>query len=654
MSKYPVLESPLKIGNMEIRNRIAMPPMGTKSTTMAGYVTEEGIRYFEERAKGGVGLIVTECTDVDKNRRYHDWGAGLFEDSQVPEWSKLAAAIHKHGAKCVMQLFHPGPLQLWDYNGLEPISASRVPHAFSSDIYPREITREEIEDIIIKYGEAARRAVEAGYDAVEIHMAHNHGLLGTFLSPLHNKRSDEFGGDLDGRMTVPLAVIRKVREVVGPDFTLGVRLSATLAGGDSNYTIYDTCRVAQMVEAAGINYIHLSNGTQIDNRNVMPPQGMPTGLNADYAAKIKEYVNIPVGVVGRITDPDTAEMILESGKADFVYLGRAHISDPKFANKSFSGREKEIRPCIGCLRCRFRPKGLACCTMNPEYRRETEGGVQPADKKKKVLVVGGGPGGIQAATTLAQRGHDVTLVDKGNELGGQMILAAYPPTKQETAIGLKFLIEECKRAGANIVTNVNVTKEFVQEFAPDEVVLATGSNVVMPKWITESGHPNVLPYTDALMGYGKIGKNVVIIGGGFIGCEVADHLAFLGDPHNYQQSGARKVSIIEMKDALAVDDETPARGQLIKRLRYRGVRMLTNSVVDKIDGDTIFYTVDGEEHCKLKHVDTIVVSVGRSVENSLEKDLEGLNIPVHVIGDAKEPRSILFAIREAWELCRTL
>jgi len=648
MEKFQKVLSPITINKTEFKNRLWIPPMGTSAVKPDGTPTDDMVAYFSNMAKGGAGAVVLEVADVDEHRRYNSTVIGMFDDKFIPKYKEMVDAIHDGGSKAISQLLHAGPIPLIknDPTQYGPLCASSVPHIYNLNAIPQSITKEQMAEIKQMFVDAAIRVVRAGVDGIEIHCAHNHGLLGTFVSAIHNKRTDEYGGNLTCRMKYPLEIVEAIRQAVGPDMVLGVRMSSAYDEVDG-LTLEDSCRMARMFEKAGIDYIHATHGSLISSANIMLPHGTPQGFFANRAKAIKESVNIPVGTIGRITDPEIAEELLEAGVADIIFMGRALIVDPELPNKIKEGREEDIRPCLGCNECvtaAMFGNGFYC-SMNTLSGHELEGEVvyDENNKGKKVLIIGGGPGGLEAAKQAAIAGYDVTLVEKENYLGGQFELAAYPPTKQEYACGVKYLINQAKKHGVDIRLNTEATKEFVVDMKPDAVIVATGGKPIEVKWITESAHPNVIGAWDAIRGSANIGINIVVIGGGLVGCECADMIAA---PHYCRQQYARKVTVIEMQDYVMADDFTPQRAQMMVRLMDKNVDILEGAKVKEISADSITYVKDGEIKT-VKHVDTIISAVGTQSVNGLTEQLKDLDVPVITIGDAVAPRKIHFATREA-------
>ena len=412
MNTYPKLFSPIKIGETTVKNRVFMPPISTNLADK-GYVTDALVEHYAARAKGGVGLIVTEVTTVEPTYVYLPGDMSICDDSYIPGWEKLTAAVHKYGAKILPQLFHPAYMA-FPIPGTPRLIAPSFVGPYYAKEAPRPVTVEELQVIIRQFGEAALRVKKAGADGVEIHAAHAHGLLGGFLSPLYNKRTDAYGGDINGRLKLTLEVIAEVRKICGKDFIIDVRISGD-EYSDGGLNLNDAIYVSKQLEKAGVDMLHVSGGTTIKRGSSIPAPGTKMGSHSALSAEIKKHVSIPVATLGGLNDPAQMEEIIASGKADVVYMARALLADPFLPRKVMENKEDQIVKCLRCFTCMAERAMTSTrrCTVNPLIGREMEGcEIHLAPEKKKVLVAGGGPGGLYAAYTAARRGHQVILCEK--------------------------------------------------------------------------------------------------------------------------------------------------------------------------------------------------------------------------------------------------
>jgi len=648
MQYFPNLFSPIQVGSMKVKNRVFMSAMATGLCDNENKVTDEVIAYYAARAKGGVGLITTEAVMPDEFCHYGiPNNMGLYSDEQISGMKKLADVIHQYGAKLVPQLLHAGTAATALFNnGRQCRSASAITLRALGEI-PLPMPKEEIWEFTRRMAEAAGRAREAGCDGVEIHSCHRHGILGSFLSPLSNKRTDEYGGSIEGRMRFLLEVITAVRKETGRDFPIIVRLSMTEyePGGQS---LLDAIYIGKKLEAEGVDMLNLSDGTIETYWRTVTPNGTPRGVNTDLSQRMKAALNIPVGVNGRNCEPWSADLVISLNRVDVTYMARSLLCDPEFPNKAMAGRQDEIRPCIGCTDCITHRYGYRTyCSMNPYTGRETFE-LKPAPKGRKVLVAGGGPAGLQAATTAAERGFEVTLIEKNEQLGGQMYIAGFPLGKHDIVIGTKFLIENTKRAGVSIITGEQVTAGKIRELKPDIVIVATGGEPVVPKFL--SGANQLVNAWDALTGKVYTGQNIVVIGGGAVGCETAE---FLVHPQNDQHPKGKKVTIIEMLDNLMMDDPAYNRSLLIQRLHEKGVNIFVGAKVESVEGDKLVYTKDGQSHT-LTGIDTAISAVGTRPINKLPDELEGSGIRVYSAGDSLRVGRLYDALKSGAEVAEAI
>lgn len=648
MSKYEHLLSPIKIGESTVKNRIFMPPLSTNLADK-GYVTDELVEHYKARAKGGVGLFVTEVVTVEPTYCYLPGDMCIYDDSFIPGWKKLADGVHEYGAKILPQLFHPAHMAFPLPGTPRLIAPSNVGPYYAKEA-PRAVTKEELKVIIRQFGEAAKRAQIAGADGVEIHAAHAHGLLGGFLSPLYNKRTDEYGGDIDHRLRLTLEVIEEVRRVCGKNFIIDVRISGS-EYTDGGLNLNDMIYVAKQLEKAGVDFLHVSGGTTIARGSSIPAPGTPMGSHAATAAEIKKYVSIPVATVGRITEPWIAEELIANGKADICMIGRANLCDPEFANKVAAEKADDIRPCIGCLRCL---NGImfgkrVACTVNPSFELENEDTLAPAAEKKNVLVIGSGPAGMEAAFVAAKRGHHVVLCEKDAELGGLMRIAAVPIAKQDLTRLIQYMARRLEGAGVEVRLNCAVDKAMLEgEFKGWEVIAGAGAQpIVVPAF---TGFKQWMTADDVLAGRAFPGRKIVVIGGGSVGCETADYLAPLVNdlyPRN------REITLLEMAPGVMAGESGPGRSLLVQRMMAKGVQMICGAKVEKVDESSIWYTKDGQQHC-IADADTLVLAMGYKADPALEEMLKAAGASYHLIGDANKVGTIKDAIGAGYETAKAL
>jgi 2,4-dienoyl-CoA reductase-like NADH-dependent reductase (Old Yellow Enzyme family)/thioredoxin reductase len=632
--QFPKLFEPGRIGNLELKNRLVMPPMATNYATEDGEVTQRQIDYYEERAKGGVGLIIVEFSVVDS-----PIGKGAMRqividhDRFIPGLSKLAKAIKRHGAKAAIQIHHAGRQASSVITGLQPVAPSPVPVLGGEQ--PRELTLEEIGALIRRFGEAAERAKRAGFDGVEIHGAHGY-LISQFLSPLANHRQDAYGGSLEKRARFLLDIIKAIRGKVGRDYPVWCRLSAMEIGADGGITVEETQTVAELAEKAGVDAIDVSAHLVGPARRT--PMAQPPCNLVPLAEAIKKVVSVPVIAVSRIP-PELGEGVLRDSKADFIAIGRGLLVDPYLPQKAETGKTEEIRPCICCLTCldsiRWRKEGV-CCVVNPTLGRERESELKPTKSPKKVVVVGGGPGGMEAARVAALRGHKVVLFDEEEELGGQLLLAAKPPDKGTVETFRQYLVGQVIKLGVELRLRRKFTSEMLSELKPDSVILATGVKSFIPQ-IPGIQSKKVIQASQVLMG-AETGERVAVIGGELVGCETALLLMERG----------KKVTLMRRGPELATKVHRLIREPMLGRLKYKGVTMLTGVEYQEItDAGVVIRTSSGQK--KVIEADTVVLAAGSTPNTELAAALKGKVAQVLSVGDCVEPRSIMEAVDEGYK-----
>ena len=634
-----VLFTPVGINRMTLKNRIVMPAMASYHAAVNGEATEKLIRYHEERAKGGVGMNIVEATYVARSGNSFDLGLGISDDFMIKGLSKLTDAVHRHDGKIAIQLQHGGRFGNPPTSGCPRLLVSMIPGLAPTE-NARVMDADDIEGMVEAYVQAARRAVEAGFDAVEIHGAHGY-LINQFMSPLTNLREDAYGGSFENRMRVPLEVLRAVRKQVGPDFPILFRYSMEefMPGG---IDMEQAVRIAKVMADNGVDMLNVSIGIGESVEYIIPPASVPDGWNADRAAAIKRAVGsrIPVAVVGRICNRKTAENIIASGKADLVAMGRALLADPFLPAKLAEGRDDEILTCIGCnegctgMLNECRP---ISCALNPRTGYEDDYPMTQADAPKAVVVIGGGPAGCEAALTAAQRGHKVVLFEATSTLGGLANIAALPPGKGVFATLGTYFSTMLPRAGVDVRLNTKADADAVRALHPDHVIVATGGTPIVPRFCADS--PVVLAQ-DILTGAAQAGSRVLVIGGGLVGSETAEFLADKG----------REVTVVELRDGIALDMEYKTRQMLMPKLAALGVVCLTETEVLEIgcNGNVKVKTPYLEK--ELSGFDTVVVALGYRPDAALCADLAAADIDFVQVGDCKKVGKIINGVWEAFQL----
>jgi 2,4-dienoyl-CoA reductase-like NADH-dependent reductase (Old Yellow Enzyme family)/thioredoxin reductase len=630
------LFTPISINTLEIKNRIFMPPMCTAYATIRGEVTDRLIAYYVERAKGGVGLINVEFTSISPVGKVFEHMTGIYDDEMIPGHEKLVDAVHEAGAKVAIQISHAGRRTHSTVTGEIPVAPSPIPR-LNGEV-PRELTIDEIQGLVEAFGNAAVRAKRAGFDAVMIHMAHGY-LINEFFSPLSNRRQDRYGGDLEGRSRFAIEVLRTVREKVGGDFPVTCRFCGDefMPGG---FDLNQSKQVAKKLEENGIDAIDVSAGTHETGYIMSAPSTIPPGFLAHLSRGIKEGVQVPVGIVGRINDPVSAEEILSGGKADFVSMGRALIADPQLPIKAFEGRLEEIRPCtacnLGCNERMYLQLDISCQT-NPMVGRERDFGIVSATKEKTVLVIGGGPAGLEAARVAALRGHEVSLYEKGKRLGGQLNLAAMPPGKAEYGKLVDYYEYQMKKLKVKVIYEA-LSKGEIVKARPDVTIIATGGKPNTGKEIAINSR-SVFTAWDVLRGEKRVGEKVAIVGGGQVGCETAHLLLDQG----------KGITILEMLEDVATDMNARARKVLLDELIRGGAEIIKQALVTGISQSEITFERHGLKQ-KITDFDHVVLALGTLPERTLLEELGKVDVPVFSIGDCVSPRKAIEAIREGFDL----
>ena len=659
------LFSTMTIGEVILKNRIVMTAMHL-GYTPEGFVNDRLIAFYEERARGGTGLIlVGGCTIDDRSAgAYHM--IRLDEDRMIPGMAKMAEALHRHGAKIGAQLFHAGRYAHSSMiGGRQPVSASAIASKMTGEV-PLELSIDEIREVISHFGEAARRAKAAHFDTVEI-LASAGYLISQFLSPVTNRRKDQYGGSLRERMSLLLEVVEEVRGKVGRAFPIIVRIAGNdfMPGGHTNAEAQE---VAVALEQAGVDVIDVTGGwheTSVPQITMAVPRG-----GFIYLARgIRSKVKIPVIGCNRINDPLLADRILVEKRADLIGMGRALIADPELPQKALERRFDEIIHCIGCNQGCFDSVFLRkpiTCTVNPCAGRERELISQSTTQKKKVMVIGAGPAGMEAAWKLGERGHDVHLFEREKEAGGQLRLSSIPAGRKEFLLVTRDLLSQLKRVGVTFHFGIEVDTDRVEQFAPDAVVIATGAEPLTPDIPGIDGE-QVISAWDLLRGKGEVNGKVIVLGGGAVGCETALFLASQGTidqetlyhlaVHRAESDqvlgsllsrGTRSVTLIEQEGKIGQDIGISTRWTILQEIKRLGVKVMLNARAKRVERAGVVVEQSGKEI--LVEGDSVVIALGSKSVNRIWDSIKGKAKEVYLIGDALEPRKAIEAIHEGFSI----
>ena len=641
--KFSNMFSPIQIGSVTVPNRFVVPPMGNNFANTDGTLSERSLAYYQSRAKGGFGLITIESTVVYKEAKGGPRKPCLFSDETVDSFRKVADACHEYGAKVSIQLQHAGPEGNSALTGYPLKAASAMPAACGREV-PEAVSNEEIYRIIECYGDAARRAQQAGIDMVEVHCAHGY-LVSTFISERTNHRTDEFGGCFENRMRLPRLIIENIRRKTGGNLPILCRINASdeVEGGLS---VQDAAAVAAYLEEeCGVDALNVTRAVHLRDEFMWAPGVTHGGFNADLVTEIKRAVSVPVIAVGRFTEPQYAELLVKQGRADLIAFGRQSIADPDLPNRARTGQLESMMPCIGCLLgCvpnMFAGKPVSCA-VNPCVGREAE--LLPAEVAKKVVVVGGGPAGLYAAYLCALRGHEVVLLEKNAELGGSFRIASFPTGKGQISTAIRAMIVRCEQAGVDIRLNTEVTKEVLGELGADAIILATGSTpLILPiPGLAESGYVTA---QDLLLGKGTVGKKVLVVGGGMVGCEASEYLAERG----------HEVAIIEMKDVIAADVVPENRKFMFANFARNHVKLQPGAKVGQFYTDGVDYTMADGTEGSLRGFDSVVLAMGTRKYDPLSEAVAGAAPQVIVIGEAlKSPGNAVVVTADAFEAAKAI
>ena len=687
--KYEKLFTPIKIGNVEIKNRIAMAPMLMDFGQFDGRTTDQLMNYYEERAKGGTGLIITEITRVNDRTGASAFAQlGMSHDYQIEGMSVLADRIHSHGAKIFVQLHHPGRQNMGLLMGTLPLSIacdkampffkdvlykvvpagkllmkhhivprvvapSKCENSYFSDGNNRELRKSEIKGLIKDFIAAAERVKKSGCDGVQLHASHGY-LLQQFLSPNTNHRTDEYGGSLENRMRFILEIIAGIKEKCGKDFPIIVRLTVDecyemIGKKGKGYDLKEGVEMAKRLEQAGVDAIDVSSASYDAFNYWLEPTSFKCGWRKYMAAAVKEAVSIPVIAANLIRSPEQAEAQLQEGTQDMISLGRPHIADPHWANKAKAEKPEDIKRCVCCLYCIESMQNNAYigdhayCAVNPfvgeeDYKLPTDG------DGRKVMVIGAGPAGLTAAELMAKRGFKVTVYEKEAVAGGQVYLGSRPPHKEKLNWCIEDLITACENLGVEIKYSAEVTKELVEAEKPYAVICATGGNAVKPKSIEGTNKDFVYTPTEILNGSVQPeNKKIAVIGSGMTGLETAELLTTKNN----------KVIVVEMADEVAPGVWMQHPDDVIPRLEENGTMFYLSKKLVAIDEEGITVEDTKTNRTTKLDADAVVLAMGVKSDKSLYDEIKGMN-NVYLVGDADKVGRIANATMSAYKCVKNI
>ncbi|MEW9124756.1 MAG: FAD-dependent oxidoreductase [Thermotaleaceae bacterium] len=651
---YSKLFSPKKIGTLTVPNRIVMTAMGNHLAEEDGCVSDADIAFYGARAKGGVGLVITECACIN-----FEIGKGncrqmaVDNDKHIEGLKKLADEIHKHGSAVAVQIYHPGRQGIAAINGNTTMQAPSVTECQVVHQPTHEMTKKEINDTIDKFIQGAKRLQKAGIDAVEIHGAHGY-LIGEFLSPYTNNRTDEYGGSFENRMRFLDEIIAGIRRECGANYPIIVRYSADefmsyVGHPELGLTLEDGIKIAKHLEAQGVDALDVSCGIYETMNTAWEPVGFDQGWKINIPARVKEAVSIPVIGVSVIREPEYAEQILVEGKVDFVGSARQFFADPQWGNKAQQGKEKSIRKCISCLYCMeslmmsdMNQMPMACA-INYEGGRETQFGDELLKKdgnNRVVAIVGAGPAGMEAARILAKRKFKPIVFEKSNEVGGQIIYASKPPKKEKIAWLIDYQKSELADLGIEVRLNHAPTPEELKALNPYAVFLAQGSSPMMPESIPGIDGEKVYTPIDILSGKITLkDKKVAVIGSGMTGIETAELLGVQGND----------VTVFEMEDEIGPGVFFQNLIDIMGRVREHGIKLFPKHRLVKIEGTAVMVETTDTKETKAFNFDSIVVSLGTVSNTELLGEIQPVLDKVVLLGDASKVGRIEGAIGSGYK-----
>jgi len=665
MEKFDSLFLPIEIGGVKIKNRIVLAPMNDFHqfyNPTEGTVKQAWVDYFIEKAKSGLGLIISNAFKVEDKITYFrqnglaTWGVVSKQSRKL--YAELAEYVHMYDARIFFQL-SAGPGRVLSGiaidDGFTPISASPTQAFFRPEVTCRELNMNEIKEIINSFGEVAKLISECGIDGVEVH-GHEGYLIDQFATSLWNRRNDKYGGSLENRMRFALEILESIKSASGKNFPVIYRYGSkhfvkdekncALRIGEKEIgrDLEESIKVAKILEKAGYDGLHIDTGCYESVYWAHPPIYMPNGFSIDLTSKIKKEVNIPVIAVGKLGNPSVADQAISEGKADMVALGRSLLADNYWPNKVMQGKIDEIRPCIGCHECMNRAETgkYLTCAVNPTCGNEGKYNFSIIDNRKKVIVIGGGVAGMEAARILNIKGYEVILFEKKGQLGGHLVSASVPDFKKDIKGLLNWYKRQLSNSKIKICLNKSSNVDEIKALNPDFVLLATGSIPIIPR-IPGADKENVMSCIDVLLGVKQAGKEVIVVGGGIEGCETALWLAQKG----------KKVTIVEMLSEYLTDLHRANKRMLIDLLKDNNVKIITNTKIQGISDSEIAAINSKSESLKIK-CDSVVLAVGLKPVNDLYNKIVKEKILVYKIGDCNKPRKIINAVWEAFNLSMSL
>ncbi|QYK60377.1 FAD-dependent oxidoreductase [Paenibacillus sp. S25] len=663
--EHRILFEPMKIGKLEIKNRFVMAPMGPGGLCDAdGTFNERGVEYYIERAKGGTGLLITGVTmvenEIEKCALPSMPCPTLNPLNFVKTGKMMTERIHAYGTKIFLQLSAGfGRVSIPSIVGKTAVAPSPIPHRWLPDVTCRELTIDEIHTYVRKFAESAAIAKKAGFDGIEIHAVHEGYLLDQFAISFFNHRKDQYGGNLRNRLRFAIEIVQAIKAECGQDFPVSLRYSIKSfikdwrQGGlpgeefqEQGRDIEEGIEAAKILEEAGYDAFNGDVGSYDSWYWAHPPMYQEKGLYLPYNKILKTILKVPVITAGRLDNPDLASKAIREGKTDMIALGRPLLADADIPNKIKAGKIEKIRPCLSCQEgCMGRLASFATisCAVNPACGREKDYALGKADQSKKVLVIGGGPAGCEAARVAAIRGHHVTLFDKNNRLGGNLIPGGIPDFKEDDHLLATWYEGELKDLKVDVQLNTEVNRTTVNEYAADVVIFATGSS---PKTFSIGTSTKVYSAEEVLLGKKDPGASTVIVGGGLVGCETALWLADQG----------KKVTLVEVQeDILTVGGPLcHANEDMLRDLvAYKDIHLLTNAkIVDANDQEFVLQNKDGEE--TILSADSAILAVGYTPQQSLYEDIQNEVSESYLIGDAKQVQNIMYAVWDAYEVTRNI